>query len=158
MTQLRGDGRWWRIGSLAVGMILAGATAATAQTGPAAYARVVLGGDTVLAEMAVSPEERAQGLMHRNDVPDGTGMLFVFPDVRVRSFWMVNTYVPLDIAYMDSAFRIVDIQQLEPQDGTSRPSKGPAMYALEVRQGWFAEHGVQVGDVAAVEFGVAPPR
>ena len=120
------------------------------------YAWVVFGADTVVAEVAVSAEERAEGLMYREDVPDGTGMLFVFPDAGVRSFWMQNTYVPLDIAYMDAGFTVVDIQQLEPLDTTSRPSKAPAMYALEVRQGWFEEKGVGVGATARVEFGVSP--
>ena len=69
---------------------------------------------------------------------------------------MQNTYVPLDIAYMDAGFTVVDIQQLEPLDTTSRPSKAPAMYALEVRQGWFEEKGVGVGATARVEFGVSP--
>ncbi len=130
-----------------------------AETAPAAgYVRVIFGADTVVAEAALTSDEHAQGLMHRDDVPDGTGMLFVYPRAQVRSFWMVNTYVPLDIAYMDAAFTVVDIQQLEPLDSTSRPSKAPFMYALEVRQGWFAEHGIAVGSQAQVEFDVPGRR
>ena len=91
--------------------------------------------------------------MFRDAVADGTGMLFVFPDAGVRSFWMQDTYVALDIAFMDIDFRIVDIQQMEPLTLDSHESAGPAMYALEVRQGWFAEHEVAVGARPDVRFG-----
>lgn len=156
MTGRATRSRWWAVLAVTVATGTGAATATGCSTEDG-YARIVFGTDTVLAEMAVTAEEKTQGLMHREDVPDGTGMLFVYTDSRVRSFWMVNTYVPLDIAYLDSAFRVVDIQQLEPNDDTSRPSRAPAMYALEVRQGWFAEHGIQVGDVAEIEFGVRGP-
>jgi len=124
---------------------------------PAGYAWIVFGADTVLAEVAATAEERAEGLMYRDEVPDGTGMLFVFSDSRVRSFWMANTYVPLDLAYMDPAFRIVDIVQMEPLVTESYVSSAPAMYGLEVRQGWFSEQGIEEGAQAEIVFG-APAR
>jgi len=113
---------------------------------------VIFGNDTVIAEVARSDAERAQGLMYREEVPDGTGMLFVFPGVATRSFWMQNTYVALDIAYMDAGMRILNIEALEPLNTTSVPSVGPAQYALEVRQGWFAEHGIEAGAVPEIVF------
>ena len=121
---------------------------------PAGHAWVIFGVDTVLAEVASTADERAEGLMYRDEVPDGTGMLFVFPDNQVRSFWMANTYVPLDLAYMDPAFRVVDIVQMEPLVTDSYPSRAPAMYGLEVRQRWFAEQGIAVGAQAEIVFGV----
>lgn len=120
---------------------------------PPGSAWVVFGIDTVVAEIARTPDERAEGLMYRDDVPDGTGMLFIFDDSQIRSFWMANTYVPLDIAYMDSSYRIVDIVQMEPLVTDGYPSSGPAMFALEVRQGWFAEHGISEGASAQVVLG-----
>ncbi len=123
---------------------------------PAGYAWVIFGADTVTAEIASTAEERSAGLMYREEVPDGTGMLFVFQDSQIRSFWMANTYVALDIAYMDTAYRIVDIVAMEPLDTGSYPSSQPAMFALEVRQGWFVEHGIAVGDQAQIVFGVRP--
>jgi uncharacterized membrane protein (UPF0127 family) len=93
--------------------------------------------------------------MYRDEVPDGTGMLFVFPDNQIRSFWMANTYVPLDIAYLDPSFRVVDIQQMEPLVTDSYVSRAPAMYGLEVRQRWFSENGIGVGAQAEIVFGVA---
>ena len=121
---------------------------------PANRAWVIFSSDTIVAEIARTPDERAQGLMYRDELPDGTGMLFVFNDVQVRSFWMANTYVALDIAYMDVSYVIVDIQQMEPEVTDSYPSDEPAMFALEVAQGWFAEHGIVVGDQAQIEFGI----
>ena len=121
---------------------------------PAGYAWVIFGADTVLAEVAATAEERAEGLMYRDEVPDGTGMLFVFQDTQIRSFWMANTYVPLDVAYMDPSYRIVDIIAMEPLDTSSKPSRAPAMFALEVRQGWFGEQGIEIGAQADIVFGV----
>lgn len=121
---------------------------------PDGHAWVIFGADTVVAEVASTPEERSEGLMYREEVPDGTGMLFVFQDSQVRSFWMANTYVPLDVAYMDPSFRIVDIIAMEPLVTDGYPSRAPAMFALEVRQGWFAERGIAIGDQAEVVFGV----
>lgn len=121
---------------------------------PAGHAWVIFGADTVVAEVAATADERAEGLMYRDNVPDGTGMLFVFPDLSVRSFWMANTYVPLDIAFLGMSFDVVDILQMQPLVTESYTSRAPAMYGLEVRQGWLAEHGIEVGDRAQVVFGV----
>jgi hypothetical protein len=112
----------------------------------AATALVIFGSDTVRADVANTAETRGQGLMYRDAVPDGTGMLFVFDREAERSFWMQNTYVALDVAFIDADFRIVDIQQMEPETTEIHDGARPAMFALEVRQGWFAEKGIAVGD------------
>ena len=125
---------------------------------PANRAWVIFGTDTIVAEIARTVGERAQGLMYRDELPDGTGMLFVFDDVQIRSFWMANTYVALDIAYLNVTYVIVDIQQMEPLVTESYPGAQPAMFALEVAQGWFAEHRVVVGDQARIEFGIQVGR
>ena len=120
---------------------------------PPGHAWVIFGADTVLAEVARTPQEREQGLMYRESLPKGTGMLFVFPDSQIRSFWMSNTFIPLDIAYIDSELKIVDIQAMEPETLDSHPSAAPAMFALEVPQGWFQEMEIRVGAQAQVVFG-----
>ena len=112
----------------------------------AAMALVVFGSDTVRAEVANTAETRSRGLMYRDEVPDGTGMLFVFDREAERSFWMQNTYVALDVAFIDANFRIVDIQQMEPETTKIHDGARPAMFALEIRQGWFTERGITVGD------------
>jgi uncharacterized membrane protein (UPF0127 family) len=133
--------------------MVADAPTVSAPRPPAGHAWVIFDADTVVAEVAATADERAEGLMYRDDVPDGTGMLFVFPDVAVRGFWMANTYVPLDLAFMDPSFNIVDIVQMQPLVTETYDSRAPFMYGLEVRQGWLAEHGIAVGHRAEVVFG-----
>lgn len=114
---------------------------------------MVFGADTVVAEVASEPAEREQGLMNRAAVPDGTGMLFVFPESEYRSFWMKDTRVPLDIAFFDDGYRIAGIKQMEPMDESLTDSDAPTALVLEVRRGWFAERGIGPGDEATVVFG-----
>lgn len=109
-----------------------------------------VGGVTVRVEIADDPDERRRGLMHRDSLPEDTGMLFVYPSQRTLSFWMRNTRIPLDIAYVDQRGYIVDIQTMSPQSDRLYESASPAMYALEMEAGWFEEHGVTEGD--RVEF------
>lgn len=136
-----------------------GAPAALAQesggadTGALAAAELVpirVAGQRIMVEIAQTEAERQRGLMHRESLPPDQGMLFVYPEERPLGFWMKNTLIPLDIAYIDREGRIVDIQHMEPLDERTYPSRRPAMYALEMNQGWFEAHGVEVGD--RVEF------
>ena len=127
-------------------LVTAANPATTANMPDAATALVVFGSDTVRAEVANTAETRSRGLMYRDEVPDGTGMLFVFDREALRSFWMQNTYVALDVAFIDANFTIVDIQQMEPETTDIHDGARPAMFALEVRQGWFAGKGISVGD------------
>ncbi len=106
-----------------------------------------------MAEVASTPAERQQGLMNRQAVPAGTGMLFVFPDNEYRPFWMKDTFVPLDIAFFNDALEIVDIKQMEPEDTNLTDSDAPAAMALEVVQGWFEERGIGIGSQAQIVFG-----
>ncbi len=130
-----------------------GAGALQERLPPPGQAWVIFGRDTVQAEVARTPEAREKGLMFREELASGGGMLFVFPDTQVRSFWMRNTFIPLDIAYLDETLTIVDIQSMEPGSEDLHPSARPAMFALEVPLGWFAEKGIAVGAVARVVFG-----
>ena len=104
----------------------------------------------VQVEIADSPDEQARGLMDRTALAENRGMLFVFPDEELRSFWMRNTLIPLSIAYIDSGGRIVDIQDMKAldDDPPHYVSAEPARYALEVDRGFFEERGVEVGDRA----------
>lgn len=132
----------------------AAAPAAETQEGPLRNeVLVIFGADTVRAEIARTPAERARGLMERDTLPPGRGMLFVFEDQGIRSFWMGSTYIALDIAFIDTDLRIVDIQAMEPLTTNSHTSRFPAMFALEVPQGWFEEHGIGVGSEAKIVFG-----
>lgn len=120
---------------------------------PPGHAWVIFGQDTVRAEVASTPAAREQGLMGRLEVPPGTGMLFVFPDTELRSFWMKDTFVDLDIAFINESFEVVDIQQMEAEDTDLTDAAAPSSFALEVLQGWLSEHGVRVGDRVTIVFG-----
>ncbi len=122
------------------------------------HAWVILGTDTIVAEVAETPEEQARGLMGREHLEDGTGMLFVFRDEAIRSFWMRGTLIPLDIAFLDARFTIVDIQSMEPRSERTHASARPAMYALEVSAGTFAKLGIGVGTQVEVVFPPAVRR
>jgi uncharacterized protein len=137
----------------------AGAAAAPADGTPASLrpqqgvAWVIFGTDTVRAEVADTPEARERGLMYRTELADGEGMIFVYSAAATRSFWMRNTFIPLDIAFLDDRLIVVDIQQMEPESETLHESAAPAMFALEVPQGWFASRGIEVGAEARIVFG-----
>ena len=97
-------------------------------------------------EIADAEAEREKGLMNRTAMGEDHGMIFIFPGEQTLSFWMKDTLIPLSVAFMDSNGRIIDIQDMQPQDLTSHLSAKPAQYALEVNQGFFEKHGVKVGD------------
>jgi len=110
------------------------------------------GSVSLVAELAVTEEQRAAGLMHRTSLPDGEGMLFVFDRDQRLSFWMKNTLVPLSIAFITSDGRITEIRDMRPLDLTPVVSTRSVRYALEVPQGWFDRAGVRLGDVVILDY------
>ncbi len=125
----------------------AGATPRLGPDGrPVRVERVTVGGVPISVEIADTRELREVGLMNRDELPDDYGMLFVYPDERIRSFWMRNTRIPLDIAFIDRNGSIVNIEQMEPQTDENTISAGPVMYALEMNVDWFESNGVEPGD------------
>jgi uncharacterized membrane protein (UPF0127 family) len=107
---------------------------------------LAINGHKVTAEVAATPGERATGLMNRFSLRPDNGMLFIFERPEPLSFWMKNTFIPLSIAFLDTDGRILNIEDMAPQTETTHWSKGPALYALEMRKGWFVERGVKPGD------------
>ena len=110
---------------------------------------LVVGGVNISAEVADDPKERAMGLMGRTSLPKNHGMIFVYPDEKVRSFWMKNTPLRLSIAYISKAGTIVHLAEMAPMSEEPVPSVHPTMYALEMETGWFTSHGVKVGQSIA---------
>ena len=121
----------------------------------------------VVVEVADAALERQQGLMCRQTVPHGTGMLFVFESARQLNFWMFNTYEPLDIVYLDESRNVVRAVRMEPcprpdgaEDGTWRSacsaassgygSGGDAQYALELPAGWLASIRLELENLEGV--------
>lgn len=100
----------------------------------------------VKAEVAQKEEERNHGFMERKNIPDGTGMLFIFEKEQILSFWMKNTPHPLSIAYIDNRGKIRNIYDMTPFSLTPIKSTSSVRYALEVPQGWFDTNNIKVGD------------
>jgi uncharacterized membrane protein (UPF0127 family) len=98
------------------------------------------------AELARTDKQHAAGLMYRNVLADGKGMLFIFENDEVRSFWMKNTVIPLSIAYILYDGTILEIRDMHPGDLSSVHSSRSVRYALEVPQGWFGRAGVTPGN------------
>jgi len=97
-------------------------------------------------EIASTPQTRALGLMNRFSLRTDHGMLFVFETPQPLAFYMKNTYVPLSIAFVDARGKILNVEDMRPLDESTHWSKGPALYAIEMRQGWFASRGIGPGD------------
>lgn len=104
------------------------------------------------AEIASTEKTRAQGYMFRKNIPEGTGMLFVYENDQALSFWMKNTPTPLSIAFIDRNGQIKDIFDMKPYNLNSVSSSGFVRYALEVPQGWFSRAGVTCGDFLELDF------
>lgn len=98
-------------------------------------------------EMAVSPQQRSQGLMFRESLEEDRGMLFDFGRPQVASMWMRNTYVPLDMLFIDAAGRITQIAaNTQPLSDAVVASREPVRAVLELRGGVSAKLGIKPGD------------
>ena len=104
-------------------------------------------GKTLIAELAIDDASRGRGLMFRKSLAEDSGMLFIWPRATLQKFWMRNTPIPLSIAYIDDDGRILQIEDMQPQDERLIPSKDEVRFALEMTQGWFSNNGVKAGDV-----------
>jgi hypothetical protein len=108
-------------------------------------------GEVELAvEIADTPEKRALGLMHREDLAPYDGMAFIWAEPTQATFWMKDTLTPLSIAFWDERGRIVSIVRMEPcrtEDCPSYEAPGPILGAIEVEQGRFGREGIEVGDL-----------
>jgi uncharacterized membrane protein (UPF0127 family) len=99
----------------------------------------------VSVEIAATFVQREVGLMNRQQLPEDAGMLFLFPKDVQYGFWMKNTYVPLDIAYISETGEVVQIFAAKPLDETVLVPDRQYRYVLEVNQGWFQRHALGVG-------------
>ncbi len=97
-------------------------------------------------EIAEIPDERQQGLMYRKSMSDKEGMLFLFEYPEPQSFWMHNTYISLDIIYLNEKLEVVSIQKnAKPQSDKPLPSGKPAQYVLEINGGLSDKLGIKPG-------------
>jgi hypothetical protein len=153
------------LGAAACALLLARAgTLAAAGSPPAAAPApdrrsVCIGSACFDAELAVTADERSRGLMSREALLPGTGMLFVFPREGRHGFWMKNTLIELDIVFIGADRRVVDIarraQPCRTEPCAQYYPAAPAAYALEIAGGLADRFGIAAGD--PVEFREATP-
>jgi len=107
---------------------------------------IQVAGRRIEVEVALTPAQRAKGMMHRRKIGPDEGMLFVFPyDARIP-FYMRNTYVPLSIAFLTSGGVVLNIEEMKPLTEHYHHPLVECRYALEMPAGWFARHQVKPGD------------
>ena len=109
-------------------------------------AEIKVKGKAITVEVANTPDKIARGLMYRKSLPREEGMLFVHPVEQILSFWMKNTHIPLDIAFIQDDGTIAQIERMEPFSRRSHVSGERARFGLEMNWGWFEANGVKVGD------------
>jgi uncharacterized membrane protein (UPF0127 family) len=115
----------------------------------------------VQVEVAATDEARSRGLMWRKELPQGQGMLFVFPRDAAHAFWMLNTLIPLDMVFIDVQGLVVGIvERAPPHSMTARSVDRPSRYVLEVPGGWSQSVGLRAGSRVRFEGipGLAPGR
>ena len=99
-------------------------------------------------EVASAPAERSQGLMYRTQMDENKGMLFIFDSMEMKSFWMKNTIIPLDIIFIDNKGVINTIlKNTTPFSEKSLPSKLPSQFVVEVNGGYCGKYGIKEGDL-----------
>jgi uncharacterized membrane protein (UPF0127 family) len=117
---------------------------------PEAYVELSPAGQAkvrVRVEVVQTPEARAKGLMYRRHLDEDAGMLFLFEEAQPLTFWMRNTYIPLDMIFISSDWKIVGIvEKATPLTDTPRSVFGLSQYVLEVNAGFSFRHGLSAGN------------
>lgn len=139
----------------------AGQTAPAPQSGLPSVAVTVTGNGktaTLAVDVAATGAQRTVGLMSRPRMPEGGGMLFLFPNSSSGGFWMRNTLIPLSIAYLAADGTVLAIRDGVPCDLTILSPGLAYQNVLEVNQGWFERHGLGVGSVVGLPSGLPAPQ
>ena len=124
-------------------LLLLAALPAWAQ--PLPVVQLSAGMHLIRAEVAADYGTRMRGLMFRESMPVNAGMLFVFDEPGAQCMWMKNTLIPLSVAFLDSTGTIINIADMQPHSEQSHCAARPALYALEMNRGWFAQRGIKPG-------------
>lgn len=135
-----------------LGALLAASGANHAQEAPQTHlqrVRLTAGIHQIEAQLALSTDEHQIGLMHRKEMPQHEGMLFVFENPSRLCFWMKNTLIPLTAAFIADDGAIVNLEDMKPQSLNSHCSSKPVRYVLEMNRGWFAKKGLKAGSKIA---------
>jgi uncharacterized membrane protein (UPF0127 family) len=150
-----------RIKLIAAGLLLVLAFTAGALRVPAGAREAVLAlpdGYRITAELALTPEAQAKGLMFRTGLPPARGMLFVFDDAGVKSFWMKNTLIDLDMVFLDENLKVLKVFHRVPKSRLDQPESevaraiAPASAVLELPAGCARAHRVRPGAALRISF------
>ena len=117
-----------------------------------------VGKHPIRVEVVQKDADLAKGLMFREKLGKNDGMLFIFADPGYHSMWMMNTLIPLSVAFLDRDGVILNVEDMEPKTTDSHMAAGPAAYALETNKGWFAERKLKPGDKVTGLPGVQPKK
>jgi uncharacterized protein len=107
--------------------------------------QLTAGVNLIHAELADDFTSRMQGLMYRTSLAPNGGMLFVFDKADTQCMWMKDTLIPLSVAFLGDDGKIVNIADMQPRTENPHCAAEPVRYALEMGQGWFAQHGFKPG-------------
>lgn len=99
----------------------------------------------IKVEVAQTPQEHMIGLMGRQSMGNHEGMLFIFPQSSKQCFWMKNTLIPLQVAFIADDGTVVNLDEMLPETENSHCSNQAVRYVLEMNKGWFTKQGVQAG-------------
>lgn len=154
--------------SRAVALLLLLTSIASCAAEPMTHATIVVNGHRWAMELAMGDKAIQRGLMHRTSLPQGTGMLFVFPHPTTRSFWMAWCAMPIDLVFLDGRGRVVATWEMpvEPPLGDgesdaaylqrmpSYPSRVPVRFAAEFPAGTIHDDGIKRGDLFGMDIGL----
>ena len=126
--------------------------------GPLKVISLAVGKHPIRVEVVQKDEDLARGLMFREKLGKNDGMLFIFADPGYHSMWMMNTLIPLSVAFLDRDGVILNIEDMEPKTTDSHMAAGPAVYAVETNKGWFAERKLKPGDKVTGLPGAQPKK
>ena len=115
----------------------------SAQTFP--HTELTIGMFRIDAEVAASEDLRMHGLMYRKTMPSNAGMVFIFETSQQYCMWMKNTLLPLSVAFIDEAGKILNVEDMQPQTEDSHCAVRPARFALEMNKGWFKDKNFKAG-------------
>jgi len=112
------------------------------------FTQLTINNQIIYLEIPITPLEFSRGLMNRDNLDKNSGMFFIFKDNKLRSFWMKNTLIPLDLIFIDSDYKIIDIKHdfkpCKSDPCESYTSSIPAMYVLEINSGLAKEFNIKI--------------
>jgi uncharacterized membrane protein (UPF0127 family) len=127
-------------------ILLASLTGCDSSPGNLPITKMQIGGRTFKLEIATTPHDQEVGLMHRDNLPDGHGMIFVFTEPQTQAFWNHDVHFGLDLIFMDGNGDVVSLKHLEPYNDKLVYSDFPYYYTIELNDGVVAKLGIKVHD------------